>query len=109
MTSAIRNAAAVLAAMTVLNAASINCVLATVASATPAPMPGDELQGDGTVVREVNGFDQLMGLKPVTDLAPERNFGLPERAAPPAEHLEGTSAGDLARQAYSAWCSRSPS
>jgi len=90
MTSAMRNAAAVLAAMTVLDSASINCVLATVASATPAPVPGDKLQSDGAVVREVNGFDQLMSLKPVTDLAPERDFGLPERAAPPAEHFEGT-------------------
>jgi hypothetical protein len=90
MTSAMRHAAAVLAVVTVLDLASINCVLATVASVTPAPVPGDELQGDGGVVREVNGFDQLMGLKPATDLAPERDFGLPERAAPPAEHFEGT-------------------
>ena len=90
MTSAMRNAAAVLAAMTVLDLAPINRVLATVASVTPAPVPGDELQSDGAVVRGVNGFDQLMGLKPLTDLAPERDFGLPERAAPPAEHFEGT-------------------
>ena len=47
MTSAMRNAAAVVAAMTGLEWASINCVLAAVASATPAPVPGDERQSDG--------------------------------------------------------------
>jgi hypothetical protein len=90
MASAMRNAAIVLAAMTALSSASINRGLAAVASATPVPVPGDELQSDGVVVRRANGFNQLMGPKRVIDLAPERDFDLPEHAAPPTEHFEGT-------------------
>jgi hypothetical protein len=66
------------------------CAHWAAASATPPSVPGDPLQGDGAVVRKVNGFDQLMAGKPVTNLTPERDFGVPARAAPPAERFEGT-------------------
>ena len=89
MTRAIRQAA-VLAAVAALASAATYCVRADVAPAVSPAVPGDGLQGDGAVAREVNAFDQLMGLEPVHDLGPERAFGLPERAAPPAERFEGT-------------------
>lgn len=85
-----RNAVVLLAAAVLLDSASINWVLAADATAKAPAVPDDKLQGDGAVVRQINGFDQLMSAKPVTDLGPERDFDLPERAAPPAERFEGT-------------------
>ena len=81
MRTTMRNAVVLLAAAVLLDSASINWVLAADATAKAPAVPDDKLQGDGAVVRQINGFDQLMSAKPVTDLGPERDFDLPERAA----------------------------